>query len=274
MKTILVPTDFSLNAEKALEYALHLAVYFSSNVIIMHAWELPHQKSAMFKSIQDAIQEKAEKDTRELKEKIKDRFPELNVRSVVIMDDPEDAIISVAKKTATDLIIMGTKGATGMKKYFFGSITADVIEDSTCPVFAVPAKAQYRNIKNICFTTDFEDYEIMSAVNLIPIAEKFNAKIIITHIARGRKDEESDFEKFVEKMKKNISYKNIDTAFLTGNDVVERLNQFVIEKDIDVIAVARKKRDFFENIFHKSVSKEIAYTSTIPIMVFQASAVK
>ncbi len=79
MKTIVVPTDFSLNAEKAIEYAVHLAIYFSSEIILMHAWELPHQKSAMFKSMQDAIKEKAEKDIKELIQKTQYRFPELNI---------------------------------------------------------------------------------------------------------------------------------------------------------------------------------------------------
>ncbi|MDQ3192546.1 MAG: universal stress protein [Bacteroidota bacterium] len=269
MKTILVPTDFSLNAEKAIEYAVHLAVYFSSEIILLHAWELPHQKSAMFKYMQDAIKEKAEKNTSELKEKIQDRFPELKIRTVVLMDEADDAIRSLAKTTAADLIIMGTKGASGMQKYFLGSVAADVIEDAPCAVFAVPEKTEYRNIDTICFTTNFENYDIKSIANLIPLAEKFNAKIIVTHIEKGNENEESRFNEFAEKIKSSIKYKNLETSYLKGNDIVERINEFVSEKGIDVLAVARKKRNFLEGLFHKSITREITYTSTIPLMVFQ-----
>ncbi|HET6243826.1 MAG: universal stress protein [Bacteroidetes bacterium] len=271
MKTILVPTDFSINAEKALEYALHLALYFSSEIILLHAWELPHQKSAMFKSLQDMVKEKAENNLRELKEKAQYRFTELKIRSVIMMDEPEDAIKSVAQKIGTDLIIMGTKGASGLKSYFFGSTTNDVIEDAPCPVFAVPEKAEYRNIKTICYALDFDHDEIHVIGSLIPMAKVFNAKIILTHITDNLKQKEEKLNNFAEQVIKLYQYNNIDTALLYGENIVASLVNFVEENQVDIVSIARKKRDFIERVFHKSVSKEMTFSSTIPIIIFQSS---
>jgi nucleotide-binding universal stress UspA family protein len=270
MNRILVPTDFSLNAEKALEYALHLGAHFSSEIILLHSWELPHQKSAMFISTQDLIKEKAEHDLKELKDKIAIRFPDLKISSMTMMGDAAGAIKTAAKNKGADYIVMGTKGASGLKKIFMGSITTDVLEDAPCPVMAIPEKAEFRNIKNIGYATDLGSYKLQDAIKTVPLAKIFNAKIAIIHISvNNEQNEQIQFEEFIKRFKNITEYENIEPYFSSGNDVVKKLQLFIDEKNIDILSLTRRKRDFYEELFHTSVSKEIAYSSTIPLIIYQ-----
>jgi nucleotide-binding universal stress UspA family protein len=271
MKRILVPIDFSFNAEKALEYALHLSVYFSSEIILFHSWELPHQKSAMFASMQDMVRKKAENDINALKDKISDRFPELKLKTALMMGDPGDTIKTAAKKLQADFIIMGTKGASGLTKYFFGSIASAVIEDAPCPVFAVPEKAQYQNIIKIGYATDYNEDDLQMSLNLVPLAKLFNAELIIAHIGKEKGPDENGTKRLANAISRLTSYRNIKPMFIEENDVLKGINKLIEEENLNILAIAKIKRDFFGGLFHKSISQEIAFSSTIPLIVFQSS---
>jgi nucleotide-binding universal stress UspA family protein len=272
MKKILVPTDFSYNAEKALEYALHLAIYFKSEIVLLHAWDLPHQKSSMFVSMQDMIKKKAEEDIKELKEKIADRFPELTIKTALIMGNASESIKSVAKNLQADLIVMGTKGASGITKYLWGSIASGVIDGAPCPVFAVPEKATYQNIRKIGFATDYNQNDGEVILNLIPLVKLFNAELIIAHIGKEKGPDENGTHRLAEKMSSQSGYNNIIPLFIENPNVLDGINNLIEEQNLNILAVAKVKRNFFDGIFHKSVSQEVAFSSKIPLMVFQSSA--
>jgi nucleotide-binding universal stress UspA family protein len=271
MKKILVPTDFSNNAEKALEYALHLAVHFNSEVLILHSWELPHQKSSMFANIQHLIRDKAEENLNELKLIIQDRFPEMKIQVKAGMGETSAMIKSVAKSTGADLIIMGTKGASGIKKIFMGSNTADVIDDAPCPVFVVPEDAEYRNIRNIGFATSLENVGREDLKIVADIAGMFNSKIAVIHISAEGMDEREKLDEFLNSLKQHFQNLSIEGMYGSGDNVVKQINQMIMENQIDVIAVVRQKRDFYEGLFHTSISKEISYSTKVPLIVLQGN---
>jgi nucleotide-binding universal stress UspA family protein len=271
MKKILVPTDFSFNAEKALEYALHLGMYFSSEVILFHTWNLPHQKSTMFVSTQELIRKKAEEDLHLLKEKIQDRFPDLKLKTAMIMGNAGDSIKSAAKNMSADIIIMGTKGASGMGKYLFGSVTTEVIEDAPCPVFAIPEEAEYRNIKKIGYATNFYEDDLKSVTTLIPLARQFNSEIIIAHVGKEKAPDSNGANRLADKIREKYNYENINAAFIEENDTVKGIRKLIDQEKLDVLAMAKRKRNFFEGLFHKSISKEITFSAPIPVIIYQSN---
>jgi nucleotide-binding universal stress UspA family protein len=270
MKTILVPTDFSSNAEKALKYAIRLANLFSAEIILMHSLELNQTQTPLINTMKEVLAEKAENDIRELKQKIIKKHPGLNIKSATMSGEPAEAIKTTAKKLGADIIVMGTKGASGLKKLLLGSITADVIINAPCPVFTIPEKNGYRKIKKICFATDFNENDIDAIDALIVIANGFNAELIITHISGSAEEEKEAFDKFVQTAKTYSYYYRTETKFIESEDVIAGLNNFIEDNDIDILALSRRKRDFLENFFHRSITKEIAYSATIPVFIFQS----
>jgi nucleotide-binding universal stress UspA family protein len=272
MKTILVPTDFSDNAEKAMHYAFELAKHYKSKIILLNAWDLPHQKSTMFLSIKNVLQEKAEQEINAVKDLMLNKYPEVVTESITMMGNPIYCIKKAAKIKAADMIIMGTRGATGLKKIFLGSNAAGVIEGAPCPVLVIPEKAKFKNIKSIAFATDFNTDDFLAINSLIPIAKIFGAEIIVTHIADSESNEEDLFKKFSENAERKIKYERLKFMSFAGENVQESLNKFIDSANIGLIAMSTKKRGFLEGLFSKSMTKEMIYSSSIPVIAFQATA--
>lgn len=84
----------------------------------------------------------------QLKNKIDPTYKDVEIHTISRYGNLIVQINTIARAAANiDLIVMGTRGASGMMELFFGSNTADVIEQvRVCPVLAVPSKARYSGI--------------------------------------------------------------------------------------------------------------------------------
>ncbi|MBA3900738.1 MAG: universal stress protein [Bacteroidetes bacterium] len=276
MKTILVPTDFSENAEKALYYALDFAIHNGSKVIILNAWDLPHQRSTFFVTIKNQIQEKAEMDMKELLDKVKEnqKYKGLEIESYIMMGDAAPIIKQVAAVKNAGLIIMGTTGAGGIKKIFMGSNTTAVIEDAPCPVLAIPENAAFSQVEKILYATDFKDDKLNALKQLLPIAKFFDAEIMIAHISDHEQSNEAAFKTFTEEVKQNLDYHKISFKYFNNSNVIDGLNQLIKSDNIQLLAMLTKKRGYFEKVFSRSFTKEMANAATAPLLAFQFSPEK
>ena len=96
-----------------------------------------------------------------------------------------DGIKRVVEDKKIDLIIMGTKGASGIKKVSMGSNTGDVITRVKCPLLAVPENSTYKTPKEIAFPTDFHlAYDINVLDSLIEMATMNNSMLRVVHISK------------------------------------------------------------------------------------------
>jgi nucleotide-binding universal stress UspA family protein len=143
--TILVPTDFSDDAAKALETAVDLARIFGSQVVLLHAYsvELPFSSPAMGGGLilpdgfyVELRSHAALQVERVAKEASRDG---IEVRGVAIENTPWMAILDEAESLPADLIVMGTRGLTGLKHLALGSVAERVVRKAPCPVLTVKA---------------------------------------------------------------------------------------------------------------------------------------
>jgi nucleotide-binding universal stress UspA family protein len=273
MKTILVPTDFSSNAETALNYALGLAKLFQSEIILFNAWNLLHTKASMFITIKNILQEKAIEDLMETKQKILSDPQNwgIEIKTVTMMGDAAPLIKRLARKINADMIVMGTQGATGLKKIFMGSNTAEVIANAPCPVLAIPAKARFMSLKKIVFASNFGDEDISTLKNLSKIAGYFGSEIIVAHVADIDSPDYKKFESHSDILAGAIPYKPLVFKFFAGTNVVKGLNELVRSLKVDMLAMSTKKRNSIERVFEKSLTKDMAYIAEIPFLSFPVS---
>ena len=144
MLRILIPTDFSDNAWNAITYGLELFRKERCTIYLLHINPLPHYSGAgtSIKGSTDMLREtmlqESEKSLKELLEKINETLP--NERhtfiTIALYDFFVDSIKREVQDKHIDLIIMGTKGASGLKKVSLGSNTGDVITKVQCPLLA------------------------------------------------------------------------------------------------------------------------------------------
>ncbi len=274
MKKILFPTDFSSAADHAFIYALNFAKKLNASITTVHCYELPTIKNNHLPNTMLSIYESM---SLEEFEDYKDNVPHLteiaekaglgNVPINHIMQEGEAVfnILRVAKREQPDLIVMGTTGATGLKKIFFGSVAAEVMENAICPVLAIPEKAEFDgNLDKVAFTTEFkiEEGHVLSWLTKWPGTK--NSEIYSVHVdmhhtedlARRMERFKSQFEKHDNLHFEVIDHTSFDAAIV----------QYLEKNDIELLAMVTHRRNFFKELFNYSFTKNLAYHLKTPIL--------
>lgn len=276
MNRILFPTDFSDAASTAFLYALRFADRFEAELIILHVYDLPIVETPPLPESTKEIFDIVEMNQFE---SFRDQLPQMHevaennqmghvkMRNVLLYGDLIYNINKVCKDEGIDLIIMGTKGASGLKETFLGSTTASVIANASVPVLGIPAEAVYRPIKNIGFTTQYRDKDSDAVVKALDIARKFGAAIQCLYITNA--DDPSDIEERIAEWKMYYKRENINFHIISGTDIEQAIVNFADEQQLDMIVMRAHKRGFFEGLFHKSLTKKMAYHTTVPLLIFQ-----
>ena len=149
---ILVPVDGSEYANKAADYAVRLAKLMNAKLVVLHVVHLPTYALAypvvegpspvtLPAPLPVSLLEDEKKVAGKLVNKVKQMAEKAGVEAetMIIERHPSvpDAIIEFATKTGSDLIVMGTKGRTGIKRFLLGSVTESVVHHAHCPVLVV-----------------------------------------------------------------------------------------------------------------------------------------
>lgn len=139
-KTILVPTDFSPNADQALDYACELAAKLGATIHLVHAVSAP--PSALQVALTEQIIENLLSEDRAVLEKLMRSRGEAAAfgSSTVDIGDPRDLILNTAKTRGADLIVMGTHGRRGLSRMVMGSVAENVLRHAPCPVLVIREK--------------------------------------------------------------------------------------------------------------------------------------
>jgi len=140
--TILVPTDFSPDANAALEYAIDFAGLFGARIHLLHAYYIVPQAATPWSysfpaGLVEDVRQDAMRRVEALGEKVKARGIEAS--SEVSGEPPSIAIVAAAERQKADLIAMGTRGLTGIKHVLLGSVAERTLRFAPCPVLTVKA---------------------------------------------------------------------------------------------------------------------------------------
>ena len=275
MKKILFPTDFSEAAKSAFVYALKFADGIGAEIIILHVYDLP---IVDMPPIPDTTQEVFDIVEMNQFESFRDELPLLHaiadtlqlghvpLRNILLYGDLVYNINKVCNDEGIEMVIMGTKGATGLKETFIGSTTASVIANVNVPVLGIPAEAEFGAIKHIAFTTQYKDRDNDALLKAIEISKVFNARLLCLYIKND--DEPQDIEERINEWKIYYRDENIDFYNIAGDHIEQTILDFLDNQKVDVLVMRKHKRSFFESLFHRSLTKKMAYHSKIPVLVY------
>ena len=268
MKTLLFPTDFSENSFNALRYAMRFARFSSSKVIILNSFEVPHSHAGMLKSIKDIMREDAEEGMKELQEKInKEKIGDGIEYETLIREGNLVSIIKyLGEIDKVDLIIMGTKGASGVSEVLIGSNTVDVVKNVHLPVLAIPEHVEYKEIKTIVFAADYKRLDNYSRINpVLEIAKNSEAEIQMLNVSKDGIDtsdseEAKNLSKYFGEIKH--SYKHVK-----NNDIVAGISKYIQKNPTDMLVMIMRKHNLFNALFHSSITKQLAFQTRVPLLV-------
>jgi nucleotide-binding universal stress UspA family protein len=273
MKKILFPTDFSEASMNAFVYALKLAEKIKAEVITLHAYELPNLHigglPTTLKEVYDTIE-------LENFENFKDQIPFLReiaekngldhvkINHILKHGDLIWVIKQVVKEEKIDYVVMGTKGASGLKETFLGSNAGSVITELDNFVIAVPEEANYEGIKNIVFSTRFREKDFKALKKVIELAKLFDAHVHCVYV----KTKKSDVNPVViEDWKFLLKDEKVSIHVIEAEDVEQTILNFVQAYEVDMLAMLNYKRGFFEELFRQSLTQKLSYHVEVPLLV-------
>ncbi len=261
-------TDFSENAQHAINYALSLFGEQDVNYFLLNSYFLTHNTPEMLISLEDILHEQSEKGLRKNLINIKNDHQSLAIETISSFGEPVVAIKRVVKDRGIDLVVMGSRGRSALSETFFGSNTADLVRRITQPILIVPLHYAVKPPGKIVFATDLirvDDLEDMEPMLLL--ARKFKSEIIIVNVT----GEHSDLKvrNALKRLDFNNHFKGINYRFevVRNVDTLEGINEFIDNELADMLVLSPKEYPSFKGMFHKSVTKKIIQRTEIPILV-------
>lgn len=269
---ILLPTDFSENAWSAMRYALKLYANKPCKFYLLHAWSFINTGSRTYitSSYVDTVKEEAYQKLVELKNKAESESTNKNHEFDVILSTESifDSIETAVKTHNINMLIMGTKGASGAKEFLFGSNTVSILNKMRlCPVLVVPNALEFTKPKQIGFPSDFKRPFGKELLHLEQVSELYNSQIKIVHI--NETDNLSDEQNNnLELLLKHLDDHSNSLHWMPDYGTKEQaINDFIEEFDIKLLAMINYKHGFMENLIKEPVVKKIGYHTMIPFLV-------
>ena len=258
--TIILLTDFSKDARNAMSYAVD-AFGSDVNYKIINAY-YARTSSATLLDINDILAKESkqglEKDEAWLRKEHPGLFLKLESKSV--FGTPVDAIKGLAKDKCNDLLVMGTKGSSGIDSVLFGSVASTIIKTTVIPVLAVPPKFKFDGFSELVFASDgHTNYKQATLSPVKKIQKMFNSHVNIVTVGVA----ESDFD-FNE-----LELDNMNHSTIEDNNIAESVTNYCFSKNADLLVLVPQHNNFFSRLFHKSISLELVQQAQMPILALE-----
>jgi len=277
MKNILLPTDFSENSWNAIKYAICFFEKETCNFYLLHINRYSDNfiDGPSFIATEDVLEDvytkPSKQQLRKVLKRISDHFPANKNHRFYTFSDSDFFIESIRRNVVEkniDMIVMGTKGASGLKKNIVGSNTGDVITKVKCTTLAIPDKAQCTQIKEVAFPTDFSmNYDIQILQPLSDIIDNNDAALRILHVSRKKTDLNSEQKRNSELLDDYFNQMEHSFHYLTNKKIEDAIQCFVESRNVDMICMVAKNLNYFQQILFHSKVEEISYQTEIPFLV-------
>jgi nucleotide-binding universal stress UspA family protein len=277
MKRILVPTDFSPTAEKAFRFAIDIASRGKGTVILYHTYILVESTFIGTEKTRKQYNTQNEanilKRLQRLRKKVLGDSTDVSVSTIAGRSPLIDNILGFAEHNHIDLIVMGTQGASGLKKTIIGSVAARVIEKSDLPVLLVPAKYELEEPRQIVFATNYQKTDKQALTLVDAMAKLYNADTTVLHFlsvynAESVKEKgKADFNTYAYHLQREFNESNMKFHLLETSSVIETMETLDKNFPYDIMAMVRRKKTFLEKFFIKSFTQNMAYITKKPLLI-------
>jgi|SRR5690554_545120 len=272
MKRLLVPTDFSEQAENALKVAIQIAKKFDSEIFVIHSMEMPLHlaTSGNSGSLPESLFfiKLAEKHFSDLREK--DYLDGIVINEAIGRGEIYEDIEEACEKNDIDLIVMGSTGASGFKEMFVGSNTEKVVRTSKTPVLVIKNNHPIFEVKDFVFASDFSLSGQGALKKAQEFAEKIDAKthlLMVNTPANFKTSAEGYLQ--MEEFVKGMNLQNYTLNIYNDVSVEKGILNFAKHINAQLIGMGTHGRKGISHFFNGSVSEDIVNHANMPIVTFK-----
>ncbi|NQX41333.1 universal stress protein [Pedobacter steynii] len=260
VKTMLVLLDFSESSLNAADYAAKLTHQLqTTKMILYHSYEslvMPSntiEMTALKKELSGLVAGRTEVEVRS------------DERSLI------SAVNTLVAQEDIGLVITGTTGKNQLEKVLIGSNTIRLVEESIAPVLIVPPGANFETIKKVVFACDLRQVSNTTpALAIKTFVNTIGAKLLVLNVDHHEESfspesigELIDLHELWDKEEPEYHYINHE-------DIATGIMEFAEQQGADLVITVPKVYGFFESMFHRSLTKKLAYHSRFPLLLFKA----
>jgi nucleotide-binding universal stress UspA family protein len=288
MVTILAPTDFSLNARHATQYAAKLMAHQFHNqgrIILLHVFEAPSAISEYelnmlhFDTMKTYIRERLEERKDELKEEVD---PHLRIECVATNEGLLEHIRHICAHADVDFVTIGLTGS-GMGNIFMGSHTIEIAKHAGYPVITIPPRAEFpmpRGIRKIVFACDFSagqpDPAATQHVDFFQPVRKavqlLDAELLVLYLWPEKKEEDAETEARRRFLQEQLSDLPISFHRMASRHVVAGIRDFVRDQQADMILFIPQQQRWPGSLLKMKHTRAVLFRSTVPVLTIPAPA--
>ena len=276
--SVLIPTDFSEVAESALKVGIAIARRQNAKIFLLHsidnyAYLQPSEVFLHEARIIKDIRSQLEVKLQELADKIR---LQTGVDTGIIVRDgsPSDAICRIALQEKISLIVMGTHGVSGMRKFFMGSESFRVIKHTFCPILTIPSNWQKTVFKKVVFPVRLKPETMDKYFYVQPIIEKNNSEVMLLGLAEQQNPEDlKEVAILIDKMKAQLFTDKISfrTAITRSDDFSRTIIDLAIDFQADLIILSSTIDHNFKNFFVGPFAQQVVNHSHLPVLSIKPS---
>lgn len=279
MKKIIVPIDFSGYASYALDFAVEFNEYIKGAINLVHVVELPSSSlkvmgdaggsgDAMEKFYVNQFLKKTEENLNDWAQRVLNAGQDAYIQ--MKEGNPYENISKIIAEIDADWIIMGTKGASGLKEVFIGSNAERMIRHADCPVITVSEPSTLKGIKSMVYASDLSKEQdwIVEKVKEIQLMLDINIHILKVRTRYNMITERealADLQNFVERH----DFMNYSTNSIEAELTHEGILSFAEEVGAGLIALGTHGKKGAAHFFGGSRAEDLANKAKIPVFTFK-----
>jgi nucleotide-binding universal stress UspA family protein len=269
---ILVLTDFSPLSLVAVQYAGKISHKLEAEYSIVNIVRLDGlPKSNMrLKSIEKSMIEGAKQEGETLVSELRKNarigskisFQAIKGHTVA------DFVQRYVQKNPTDLVIMGTQGASSLKKFRLGGTAVSVIELCPVPVLVIPKWAVFKDFGTVVYASDLKNIQ-KELDTIVPFARIFNSTVHMVHVVPAIDKTVDMLKSETDKLIQKTNYPKLDFKVIIDEKVPEAIDGFIKNSKADLLTTFTHELSLYEKLFGLSVTRTLAYQGNIPLLAFK-----
>lgn len=274
--TILCPIDFSECALNALEYAAKIGEKYKAKLIVFHVLNKQDYQNLAPLDLDGTYQKEfVEQKLKSLQEAVlKESIPNgLQSCEVVVSDGAiVQTTIAYSKEINANLIVVGTEGMNEFKKQVFGSRSSKMVMQTDRDILVVPRKSFFKRPRKLVYASDYVEEDKCAIQKVVEFATLFDSEIDIVHVSsRSRVMDKALHKTMVEEIKPAISYDLVNYVLKAfRDDLALGLENYLQLAKGDILVALNKRKDFFDQLFSKNLSRKMSYFITKPLWVIKS----
>jgi len=272
MKRILVPTDFSKQAENALHVAAQMAAKYDGEIYLLHSMEIPLHlsNSGESGSLPEAIYfiklaKKRFADFRKLP-----FLQNISIHETIGHGEIYDDINEVVDKNNIGLVIMGSHGSSGFREMFIGSNTEKVVRTASIPVLVIKNHHEHLEINDFVFATDFSEECRKPFMQAQKFAKSIGAKMHLLRVntPSGFKTT-SEAREIMKHFVRGTDAENYTMNIYNDTSVEKGILNFTKETGAQLIGMSTHGRKGLSHFFNGSISEDMVNHANMPVITFK-----